>query len=166
MCPRLTSIAFCNFVKLRSSSIAAPSIALAIQSDPGRTRTCNPQLRRPMPYPLGHGANDSACMLALYSPQQLEYVGLHCLCHSSLAISLFPIISHPLIAACSSCALLRDVFKQSPTSLVRERWEDQCTRNGLVNMVNMTNLVVSMVGIPFHRFCCARASILGPESGE
>ena len=24
--------------------------------DPGRTRTCNPQLRRPMPYPLGHGA--------------------------------------------------------------------------------------------------------------
>ena len=28
------------------------------QDDPGRTRTCNPQLRRPMPYPLGHGAND------------------------------------------------------------------------------------------------------------
>ena len=25
-------------------------------NDPGRTRTCNPQLRRPMPYPLGHGA--------------------------------------------------------------------------------------------------------------
>ena len=24
--------------------------------DPGRTRTCNPRLRRPMPYPLGHGA--------------------------------------------------------------------------------------------------------------
>ena len=23
---------------------------------PGRTRTCNPRLRRPMPYPLGHGA--------------------------------------------------------------------------------------------------------------
>ena len=28
------------------------------QDDPGRTRTCNPRLRRPMPYPLGHGAND------------------------------------------------------------------------------------------------------------
>ena len=25
--------------------------------DPGRTRTCNPRLCRPMPYPLGHGAN-------------------------------------------------------------------------------------------------------------
>ena len=25
-------------------------------SDPGRTRTYNPRLRRPMPYPLGHGA--------------------------------------------------------------------------------------------------------------
>ena len=24
--------------------------------DPGRTRTCNPRLRRPMPYPLGRGA--------------------------------------------------------------------------------------------------------------
>ena len=24
--------------------------------DPGRTRTCNPRLRRPMPYPSGHGA--------------------------------------------------------------------------------------------------------------
>ena len=27
--------------------------------DPGRTRTCNPRLRRPMPYPLGHGACDA-----------------------------------------------------------------------------------------------------------
>ena len=26
-------------------------------NDPGRTRTCNPRLRRPMPYPLGHGAD-------------------------------------------------------------------------------------------------------------
>ena len=25
--------------------------------DPGRPRTCNPRLRRPMPYPLGHGPN-------------------------------------------------------------------------------------------------------------
>ena len=30
------------------------------QNDPGRTRTCNPRLRRPMPYPLGHGAR---CMI-------------------------------------------------------------------------------------------------------
>ena len=28
-----------------------------MQNDPGRTRTCNPRLRRPMPYPLGHGAS-------------------------------------------------------------------------------------------------------------
>ena len=27
-------------------------------NDPGRTRTCNPRLRGPMPYPLGHGAFD------------------------------------------------------------------------------------------------------------
>ena len=27
-----------------------------IQNDPGRTRTCNPRLRGPMPYPLGNGA--------------------------------------------------------------------------------------------------------------
>jgi hypothetical protein len=25
-------------------------------NEPGRTRTCNPRLRRPMPYPLGHGS--------------------------------------------------------------------------------------------------------------
>ena len=28
--------------------------------DPGRTRTCNPRLRGPMPYPLGHGPPTSA----------------------------------------------------------------------------------------------------------
>ena len=28
----------------------------AEDNDPGRTRTCNPRLRRPMPYPLGHRA--------------------------------------------------------------------------------------------------------------
>jgi hypothetical protein len=28
--------------------------------DPGRTRTCNPRLRGPMPYPLGHGAVDGS----------------------------------------------------------------------------------------------------------
>ena len=27
-------------------------------NDPGRTRTCNPRLRRPMPYPLGHRASE------------------------------------------------------------------------------------------------------------
>ena len=27
------------------------------QNDPGRTRACNPRLRRPMPYPLDHGAS-------------------------------------------------------------------------------------------------------------
>ena len=31
------------------------------KSDPGRTRTCNPRLRRPMPYPLGHGAMWKPC---------------------------------------------------------------------------------------------------------
>ena len=34
-----------------------PGAALSSENDPGRTRTCNPRLRRPMPYPLGHGAN-------------------------------------------------------------------------------------------------------------
>ena len=33
------------------------SMRIVIQNDPGRTRTCNPRLRRPMPYPLGHGAS-------------------------------------------------------------------------------------------------------------
>ena len=31
------------------------------KNDPGRTRTCNPRLRRPMPYPLGHGASCFTC---------------------------------------------------------------------------------------------------------
>ena len=30
--------------------------ARIFQNDPGRTRTCNPRLRRPMPYPLGRGS--------------------------------------------------------------------------------------------------------------
>ena len=34
-------------------------------NDPGRTRTCKRRLRRPMPYPLGHGAS---CLLS----------GVHC----------------------------------------------------------------------------------------
>ena len=29
---------------------------IEIINEPGRTRTCNPRLRRPMPYPLGHGS--------------------------------------------------------------------------------------------------------------
>ena len=33
------------------------------KNDPGRTRTCNPRLRRPMPYPLGHGARCQTCTL-------------------------------------------------------------------------------------------------------
>ena len=31
---------------------------MVLTNDPGGTRTCNPRLRRPMPYPLGHGANE------------------------------------------------------------------------------------------------------------
>ena len=31
--------------------------ASASSNDPGRTRTYNPRLRKPMPYPLGHGAS-------------------------------------------------------------------------------------------------------------
>jgi hypothetical protein len=31
--------------------------ATRMRNDPGRTRTCNPRLRKPMPYPVGHGAN-------------------------------------------------------------------------------------------------------------
>jgi hypothetical protein len=27
------------------------------KNDPGGTRTCSPRIRRPMPYPLGHGAS-------------------------------------------------------------------------------------------------------------
>ena len=39
------------------SSSSSWQVAMAQHSnDPGRTRTCNPRLRRPMPYPLGHGA--------------------------------------------------------------------------------------------------------------
>ena len=35
---------------------SASPLSRASSYDPGRTRTCNPRLRRPMPYPLGHGA--------------------------------------------------------------------------------------------------------------
>ena len=31
------------------------------KNDPGRTRTCNPRLRRPMLFPLGHGARWQSC---------------------------------------------------------------------------------------------------------
>ena len=33
-------------------------------NDPGRTRTCSPWLRRPMPYPLGHGAAEASAYAA------------------------------------------------------------------------------------------------------
>ena len=33
-----------------------------MKNDPSRTRTCNPRLRRPMPYPLGHGAKCLMCL--------------------------------------------------------------------------------------------------------
>ena len=39
------------------STIHPYSTSKCQENDPGRTRTCNPRLRRPMPYPLGHGAN-------------------------------------------------------------------------------------------------------------
>ena len=38
------------------STCGAAVVPLDRNNDPGRTRTCNPRLRRPMPYPLGHGA--------------------------------------------------------------------------------------------------------------
>ena len=39
------------------SSCVAPSLRA---DDPGRTRTCDPRLRGPMPCPLGHGAVQDA----------------------------------------------------------------------------------------------------------
>ena len=41
-----------------------------IENDPGRTRTCNPRLRRPMPHPLGHGANE-------HKPKTLQVMKTH-----------------------------------------------------------------------------------------
>jgi hypothetical protein len=35
----------------------AGAVAFVESNDPGRTRACNPRLRGPMPYPLGHGAS-------------------------------------------------------------------------------------------------------------
>ena len=45
---------------LYTQAHALSHLAISI-NDPGRTRTCNPRLRRPMPYPLGHGASDASC---------------------------------------------------------------------------------------------------------
>jgi hypothetical protein len=44
-------------------------------NDPGRTRACNPRLRRPMPYPLGHGACAAPCYLSFHpcSDKRLIY---------------------------------------------------------------------------------------------
>ena len=36
-------------------------------TDPGRTRTYNPRLRGPMPYPLGHGATCKSLQLCTHS---------------------------------------------------------------------------------------------------
>ena len=36
-----------------------PGATVPQANDLGRTRTCNPRLRRPMPYPLGHEADES-----------------------------------------------------------------------------------------------------------
>ena len=38
--------------------VARNSDVCTTTNDPGRTRACNPRLRRLMPYPLGHGASD------------------------------------------------------------------------------------------------------------
>ena len=46
--------------RLTCVTSTAVSFAMQLTADPGRTRTCNPRLRRPMPYPLGHGAD--GCM--------------------------------------------------------------------------------------------------------
>ena len=40
------------FQRTPNTTIASPC-----WHDPGRTRTCNPRLRRPRPYPVGHGAD-------------------------------------------------------------------------------------------------------------
>ena len=57
--------------------------------DPGRTRTCNPRLRRLMPYPLGHGAMffretlfGRKCTFCLFfiarNTFQVFFHGIHC----------------------------------------------------------------------------------------
>ena len=49
-------------ITITTATIVMTAIAVIMTTiidneyDPGRTRTCNPRLRRPMPYPLGHGA--------------------------------------------------------------------------------------------------------------
>ena len=46
-------------------------------NDPGRIRTCNPRLRRPMPYPLGHGAYSDAVTMDFFSPRELHFQRSH-----------------------------------------------------------------------------------------
>ena len=55
-----------------SSTIQSSSAPCSSTNDPGRTRTCNPRLRRPMPYPLGHGATFAKARL------ELSYQALQC----------------------------------------------------------------------------------------
>ena len=48
---------------------ASCSAGEAHNYDPGRTRTCNPRLCRPMPYPLGHGAAAAASTSSRPAPR-------------------------------------------------------------------------------------------------
>ena len=48
--------------------------ARRLQHDPGRTRTCNPRLRRPMPYPLGHGADAHFASERIVAAERLDLV--------------------------------------------------------------------------------------------
>ena len=49
-------------------------------NDPGRTRTCNPRLRRPMPYPLGHGASDTMSLKGCNEPRAATRAARQCAC--------------------------------------------------------------------------------------
>ena len=76
------------------------SILAELFSDPGRTRTCNPRLRRPMPYPLGHGADIPTQPLHQLwcTPPQVS---------SSVALRLSRgEISAPPLGPCRVCTLL------------------------------------------------------------
>ena len=58
-----------------------------IANDPGRTRTCNPWLRRPMPYPLGHGA---FCELSKIIHISCKKLFLSFRTHFSMLLGLLP----------------------------------------------------------------------------
>ena len=54
--PRQGTQPDCRGARLIIVPMTAAHCSLACDNDPGRTRAYNPRLRRPMPYPLGHGA--------------------------------------------------------------------------------------------------------------